>query len=326
MKKILIFGASGDTGKYFVDYLQAHLDLEEYAILASGTRQVDYFKRVGVPYYRVDISDKQAFSVLPQEIYAVVDLAGFMPARMNGYYPQKYIDINITGTLNILEYCRKAGADRILYAQSFGDIKDWGESKIVLTADMPSNFKYNTDHTIYVMCKNFGVDLLKNYNAMYGLKTYIFRLPTIYLWSPIDYYYVDGQKKTIGYRLLIDKACKGEPIEIWGDPSRVKDMVYVKDFCQMMYKALMAKDLSFGHFNVGTGIGISLDDQIKGIVRVFGEKGHYSETIYRPDKPNAPQYIMDITPAVQDLGYKPQYDYLSMLRDMKKEMEGKRFL
>lgn len=326
MRKILIFGASGDIGKYFVDYLKSHLNLDEFEILASGTRETNYFEKIGVTYFRVDISDKKAFSILPQEIYAVVDLAGFMPARMKGYNPQKYIDVNITGTLNVLEYCKLAHADRILYSQSFGDIKDWGEDKVVLTSDMPSNFKYDTDHTIYVMCKNFGVDLLKNYHAMYGLKAYVFRLPTIYLWSPVDYYYVNGEKKPIGYRLLIDKAQKGEPIDVWGDPSRVKDMVYVKDFCQMMYKALFVRDISFGHFNVGTGKGTSLDDQIKGIVSVFGNRGHYSPITYRPDMPNAPQYIMDITPAVRYLNYKPEYDYLSMLRDFKKEMEEKRFL
>ena len=37
------------------------------------------------------------------------------------------IDVNIIGNLNILEYCRENGADRILFAQSFGDIKDYGE-------------------------------------------------------------------------------------------------------------------------------------------------------------------------------------------------------
>ena len=59
----------------------------------------------------------------------VVDLAGAMPARMKGYDPYKYIDVNITGTLNILEFCRKTGADRILFAQSFGDIKDHAEKR-----------------------------------------------------------------------------------------------------------------------------------------------------------------------------------------------------
>ena len=56
---------------------------------------------------------------------------------MEGYDPQKYIDVNITGNLNVLEYCRINGADRILFAQSFGDIKDHRETDIVLKVDMP---------------------------------------------------------------------------------------------------------------------------------------------------------------------------------------------
>ena len=72
---------------------------------------------------------------------------------------------------------------------------------------------------------------------------------------------------------------------------------------------------------MGTGVGTSLLDQIKGMVEIFGENGRKSEIIMRPDKPNAPQYIMDITPAVEELGYKPQYNYLDMLQDFKKEMQ-----
>lgn len=71
---------------------------------------------------------------------------------------------------------------------------------------------------------------------MYGLKRFIFRLPTIYLYSPVDTFYVDGIQRKIGYRLLIDRARVGDPIEVWGDSSRVKDMVYVKDFARCFTK------------------------------------------------------------------------------------------
>lgn len=238
---------------------------------------------------------------------------------MKGYDPQKYIDVNITGTLNILNYCRESNADRILYAQSFGDIKDHSENNPLLTVDMPRKFSFTSDHTIYVMSKNFAVDMIENYHQMYGLKKFIFRLPSIYLYSPIDTYYVDGKPRKIGYRLLIDKAIAGETIEVWGNPSRVKDMVYVKDFCQMLYRALLTERNS-GYYNVGTGVGTSLLDQIKGMVEVFGEAGKKSQIVMRPDKPNAPQYIMDITPAREELGYIPKYDYISMLKDIKREM------
>lgn len=320
MKKIVVFGASGDTGRYFIEYFLENYSGNEYQIVATGTRETDCFDSMGVDYYQVDITKKEDFEKLPKDVYAVIDLAGLMPARMKGYDPYKYIDVNIVGNLNILEYCRKNGADRMLFAQSFGDIKDWAEEKLVLTADMPRNFSFTTDHTIYVMCKNFTVDMMENYYQMYGLKKFVFRLPTIYLWSPVDHYYVDGEIRKIGYRILIDKAIKGEDIEVWGDATRQKDMVYVKDFCQMLFKALFV-DRTCGYYNVGTGVGTSLLDQIQGMVDVFGEDGNKSNLIMCPEKPNAPQYIMDITPAREELGYEPQYDYIKMLKDFKKEME-----
>lgn len=320
MKKIVVFGASGDTGRYFIEYFLENYSGNEYQIVATGTRETDCFDSMGVDYYQVDITKKEDFDKLPKDVYAVIDLAGLMPARMKGYDPYKYIDVNIVGNLNILEYCRKNGADRMLFAQSFGDIKDWAEEKLVLTADMPRNFSFTTDHTIYVMCKNFTVDMMENYYQMYGLKKFVFRLPTIYLWSPVDHYYVDGEIRKIGYRILIDKAIKGEDIEVWGDATRQKDMVYVKDFCQMLFKALFV-DRECGYYNVGTGVGTSLLDQIQGMVDVFGEDENKSKLIMCPEKPNAPQYIMDITPAREELGYEPQYDYIKMLKDFKNEME-----
>lgn len=321
MKTIVVFGASGDTGQYFVKYFLENYAGSEYRIVATGSRKTDVFEKMGVAYYAVDITRKTDFEQLPTDVYAVVDLAGAMPARMAGYDPYKYIDVNITGTLNILEYCRRNHADRILFAQSFGDIKDHAENSPLLTADLPRQFSFTSDHTIYVMSKNFAVDMIENYHQMYGLKRFIFRLPTIYLWSPIDHYYVDGVRHKIGYRILIDQAIAGEDIEVWGDSSRVKDMVYVKDFCQMLYRAVFV-ERETGYYNVGTGIGTSLLDQIQGMVQVFGSDEKKSRIILRPDKSNAPQYIMDIEPARKELGYEPVYDYMSMLKDFKKEMDA----
>lgn len=274
--KIVVFGASGNTGTYFIKYFLENNKDKKYEIVAVGTRATDKFEKMGVKYFQVDITKKEDFEKLPKDVYAVVDLAGAMPARMEGYNPQYYIDVNITGNLNILEYCRENNVDRILFAQSFGDIKDYGETELVLKADMPRKFSFKSDHTIYVMTKNFMVDMMENYYEMYGLKKFVFRLPTIYLYSPIDYYYVDGVKRQIGYRLLIDRAIKGEPIEVWGDSTRVKDMVYVKDFCQMLYKALFVQREK-GYYNVGTGVGTSLLEQIKGMVDVFGEDDKKSQ-------------------------------------------------
>lgn len=107
MKKVVVFGASGNTGTYFVKYFLENNSDKDYEVVAVGTRETQKFDELGVTYYRVDITKKEEFDKLPEDVYAVVDLAGAMPARMKGYDPQYYIDVNITGNLNILEYCRK---------------------------------------------------------------------------------------------------------------------------------------------------------------------------------------------------------------------------
>ncbi len=50
-----------------------------------------------------------------------------------------------------------------------------------------------------------------------------------------------------------------------------------------------------------------------------------SNIVYRTDKPNAPQYIMDVSNVKEDLGYQPKYSYIDMLIDMKKERDLDRF-
>lgn len=321
-KNIIVFGASGDIGSHLIKYLLNKNITGGYDLIATGTRTLNFEHKLDhLKYIPVDITRKQDFEKLPDNAYAIIDLAGAMPARMSGYNPQKYIDVNITGTLNVLDYAVRSGADRILYAQSFGDIRSYAEESIVLHPEMLPHFDFNSDHTVYVMSKNFAVDLIHHYHEKYGLRGFIFRLPTIYLWSQVDYYYVDGVKHKLGYRTLINHAIHGEDIEIWGDPQRKKDMVYVWDFCQMLYLALFC-NCKYGHYNVGTGVGTTLQDQIKDIIQVFGNPEHPSKIIARPDKPNAPQYIMDITNAVNDLDYKPIYNFKDALLDMKKESEN----
>lgn len=321
MKKILVIGASGDTGRYFIQYLLAN-KTEDYDIVAAGGRSAEKVKDMGVPYIQIDITKESEFEKLPTDIYAVVSLAGYMPARMSGYHPNKYFEVNTIGTLNILEYCRKTKVDRILYATSFGDILGNLNNDILLKADSKRDFSYTTDHTAYVISKIAAVELIKNYREMYGLKTFVFRLPNIYLLSESDMYCVDGVERKIGFHLLIDKAIKGQTIEVFGDDTRVKDMVYVKDFCQMLYKACFI-DRDEGLYNVGTGIGTSLREIIEGIIDVFGEPNKKSKLIMRPDMPNTPQYIMDITEAREQLGYEPEYTYLDMLKDMRSELNNR---
>lgn len=320
-RRIVILGANGGTGKYLVDYFCTENN-EDFEIIGVGRHPCEFVEK-HITYIQMDICNKDDFSKLPDNIFAFIILAGAMPARMEGYHPEQYINTNIVGIFNVLEFCRHNNVDRVLFTQSFGDIKDRAEETLTLTPDMSPKFNYATDHSLYVVSKNTAVEMIKCYNSLHGLKAFIFRLPTVYSWSSNDSFYVDGVLRKRAWRLLIEKATKGEPIEVWGDSSRKKDMVYVKDFCQMLYKACLVNH-TFGYYNVGTGIGTTLLEQIEGMIDVFGDTKK-SEIILRPDKPNAPQYIMDISNAKTELGYEPKYSYLAMLNDMKKERDLNRF-
>jgi UDP-glucose 4-epimerase len=327
MRKIVVIGATGNTGVYLVDDLCAHAAEGGYEVFAAGHRHTDFFDRYGVGYASVDMSDAATLEALPQEgVYAVVLLAGLLPAYMRGYEPARYVDVNCRGALNVLEYCRKAGADRILYAQTISDvlgsvspehpvIRPYQERDIIMTGD----------HTVYALSKSFAVDLIRHYRAQYGLKGFVFRLPTVYAYTPDETFNVNGERRTLGYRLLMDRAMAGEPLEIWGDPSRAKDVVDVKDFCQLLRKAVLVEGVDGGMFNVGTGVGTTNEEWIRGIAEVFNPEGRRSQISYRPDMPDGPSYIMDISNARELLGYEPEYYFTDFLCDFKREMELNRF-
>ena len=128
-----------------------------------------------------------------------------------------------------------------------------------------------------------------------------------------------------GYRRLIYQAMRGEDIEIWGDPERMRDMVYVKDCTQIISLCFDVEDAESGVYNVGTGIGTTLKEQIKGIIDVFSPADHPSAIHYRPEKNDAPQYIFDISKTKKNLGYQPHYSYIEYLKDFKKEMLEQNF-
>lgn len=75
MKKIIIFGATGNVGSYVLKYAREYFNPEEYEVIASGRRRTDFFEKQGIPYYSVDISREEEFEKLPKEdVYAVIYL------------------------------------------------------------------------------------------------------------------------------------------------------------------------------------------------------------------------------------------------------------
>lgn len=325
MKKIIVFGATGNIGAYFTSYCKENLDAEQYEVIAVGRRKTDFFEKNGISYVNVDICKDEDFAALPTEdIYAVVNAAGLLPAYLKEYDPFAYVETNIKGGLRILEYARKTNADRVLYTQTWAEQAGYWGKEEVLSPDLPRKLLYTGDHAFYAITKTMIVETMEHYKQEYGVKNFVFRLPNVYLYHPDKYYFVDCVQKPIGYRYMIDKASKGEPIEMWGDPDAFKDILYIKDLCQMMFKALFAK-INGGTYNAGTGIRTTLREQIEGMVEVFSPRDNKSVIVEKPDKNSFVSFVMDIDNAKRELGYEPEFTYIKYLEDYKKEQELKRF-
>lgn len=323
-KKIIIFGATGNTGSYLTLFALDFFDKEKYEVIASGRRDTDFWTNKGVPYYSVDVTKEEDFEKLPKEnVHAVLLLSAQIPSYMDDYAPRKYVESIVNGAFNVLEYCRKVKADRIIFTQTVFDVSSYPNG-YVIKPDTAPNFSFTGDHAMYVISKNCAVDIIEHYHQEFGIKRFIFRLPTIYGYSPYHYYYPNGVKTMRPLYQQIHKAIKGEPLTLWGDPNYAKDMVHVNDFSQMLCKAVLV-DRKAGFYNVGTGIPVTLQEQCQAIIDVFSPKDKPSEIDYIPGKSSGGGFLMDISNAVEELGYKPVYDCHKLFENYKEEMQINRF-
>lgn len=321
MKKIIVFGATGGIGAYTMMHL---LETKKYELIAVGHRGSDngFYEKYGIPYISVDISDYNSFSSLPRtDVFALVNMAGVLPAF--NYNPRMFINTFSLGQLNVLEYMREVGCKKIIFAQTPADLWYLQNTKTPMPADAQRSFPPSTDHSIYTIAKNAAIDITKYYHNTYGIQWIALRFFNVYLYTPNPYYHVDGVKQMISFRLLMEKASRGEDIEVWGDPTRSKEMVYVKDVARLIEQCVENQE-ACGIYNVGSHHQVTLDEQIDGIIEIF-TKEKKSRKIYRPDMPDTLFNHLDISKTVAELGYNPQYEYLDWLRDFKEEERLNRF-
>lgn len=324
MKKdtILVLGATGNLGAY------SSLALKNagFHVIAAGKRKSDngFFEEKGIEYVSVDITEKESFVKLEnKKIDIVADFAGELPSRCI-FNPQALIRTITEATMNILEFMRKVGAKKIIFPTTPYDLFQYHETGQPINPDLPRSYPPTGDHSIYAIAKNAAVDLIENYHNEYGISRFILRFFTIYQYHPNAYHYVDGKMRKMPYRRIMEGAKAGKPIAIYGDPTRVKEMVYIKDFTKVVVAAAES-ELEGGFYNIGSPDRVSLEEMIRGIVEVFSTDDNKSVISYDPSKPDTLQSILDWTKTKKDLGYEPEYDFIKMMEDFKQEMEVEPF-
>lgn len=323
MKKILIFGATGNIGSNVAVYLKK----QGYEVVAVGHRTSDngFFATMDIQYIGgMSNENSDDYEKLPTDIDAVINLAGTMPAHANTS-PMPYIQSIVVGTVNICEWLRtKTQCKRIIFNTTPSDVIAYLNQPTPVPDYAPRSFPKNGgDHAVYAIAKNAAVDILEHYDIAYGFKSIVFRHDTVYSWSENPYYNIDGQQKKLPWRIIVENAIEGKNVEVWGDPNFRKCLLYVNDFCSAIECALNCDHT--GIYNLSGVRFFTMDEQVQGIIDVFGSKENPPKKVYCPDKPSTPMHLYADEKAKYELGWKPCWDWWKSCEDMKRIMIEKPF-
>lgn len=326
---VIVIGATGFIGMYTVEELVKAG--KEVVATGRNARLGTQLEGMGATFVNLDITNPCDFDQLPTSgVEGVILLAGLLPANAkadleNVENAADYFEVNVIGTINVLEWCRNHGVRKVIANCSYSDVSGaWGTGRVI-TEDEPRSFKFTGDHAVYVISKNAANDVMEYYNQQHGMQCSWFRFPPVYGVGPHGTILVNGKPYKSGIQTFIEKAQAGEDIELWGDPHISRDIIYVKDVARA-YRLALESDQALGLYNMTSGVGLDLEDQARAVIDVFGE-GAGSKIVYRPDKPNnTPSFLYSMEKAKRDFGFEPEYtNYYDMMLDYKEELESGRW-
>lgn len=322
MKKILVLGATGHLGANTA----VHLKESGYDVIAVGHRISDnnFFESKNILYIGgFSLEDSENYRLLPTDIDAVVHLAGTMPAHAD-QNPMPYVQSIVIGMVNLCEWLKNTPCKRIIFNTTPSDVCAYFNADIPVKEDTLRSFpKDGGDHAIYAIMKNAAADILEHYKYSDNISSCVFRHLTVYGYQPNPYYHLNGIQKMLPWRYIQNLAQEGKPIEVWGDPSRKKELLYIKDFVSAVRLAIESN--VEGIINLPGVKPYTLLEQIEGLAKVFNPKDNKSKFVFCPDKPGTPQNLLELGRAFSEMHWKPEYDWISACEDMKKEMEEEPF-
>jgi UDP-glucose 4-epimerase len=244
MMKILVTGGAGFIGSHIVDaFRSAGHQVSVVDDLSTGFR---HNMASGIPLHEVDIRAAQLAEVFKNEKPEIVcHQAARANVRESFEKPLLYAEVNVVGSLNVLECCRMFGVKKILYASTGGAVYGppqqlpVSESHAINPLDPYGASKHHVEHYLHLYRKNFGI----SYTAL--------RYPNVY--GPRQNPFGEAGVVAIFSRLMLDK---GRPV-INGSGNQERDFVSVTDIARANVLALEKGDGEI--LNVGSGIGTSIN-------------------------------------------------------------------
>jgi UDP-glucuronate 4-epimerase len=295
---ILVTGAAGFIGSHLVERLLnagnqiVGLDnFDNYYLPAIKRHNVQSINATdGFTMIEGDIRDAALINRVFSEyrIVLVAHLAARAGVRPSIQQPALYQDVNIGGTINLLEASRLNGVRQFMFTSS--------SSVYGSGASVPFNEEVKLDYPTspYAASKLAAELFCRTYHHLYGLPVTVIRPFTVY--GP-------RQRPEMAISLFTRQIESGEEISVFGDGTSKRDYTYVSDIVDGMVQALTSKNQGFEIFNLGDSRPIVLNSLINIIEECLGEKAKIK---YLPEqKGDMPVTYADISRAEQYLGYKP---------------------
>jgi UDP-glucose 4-epimerase len=295
--RTLVTGGAGFIGSHVVDAsIAAGHHVAVVDNLHTGKRSNLNPKAV---FYEVDIRDRaglgRVFELERPE--AISHQAALADVRGSLLDPAAYAEVNILGSINLLELARRHGVRKVVYASTGGAV--YGEPEFLpVTEGHPVNpldpygaSKHAVEHYLFLYKHNYGLDWVS------------LRYPNVY----------GPRQDTLGeagvVAIFSGRMLAGQPCIIFGDGLQQRDFVYVGDVARAN---LLALTQGSGIYNIGSGIPTDINT-IFDLLKTAA--GYESEAIYGPAKlGEVRRTYLDATRAHAELAWAPTTDVADGLR------------
>jgi UDP-glucuronate 4-epimerase len=294
--KVLITGAAGFIGSHLSERLL------DNGLMVVGLDNFDDFydpqikrrniaaclKNKNFQLVEADIRDSAAMDkTIGGGVEIIVHLAAKAGVRPSIEKPLLYADVNINGTMVLLEAAKKHKVNKFIFGSSSSV---YGNNKKV-----PFSEDDNVDFPIspYAATKKAGELICHTYHHLYGICITCLRFFTVY--GP-------RQRPDLAIHKFAKLIEQDKPIPVYGDGTMMRDFTYIDDIIDGIVAA-MNKCSGFSIYNLGESRPISVNDLIAEIEKALGKKAIKK---YLPPQPGDVQRTYaDVTKAIKELGYKP---------------------
>lgn len=301
--RILITGGAGFLGAALANRLvrEGHTVLALDDLSAGDPQRLD--SRVVLA--RGDVRDVPRLWTLLQGVDLVYHLAARVSVPESILYPRIYQDVNVGGTVALLEAMRDAGVKRLVLASSgavYGDQPVQPVHEDLLPRPLST----------YAVTKLAAEHFVRTLGQLWGFEVVILRIFNAY--GP-------GQPLPAAHAPVtsrfLKQAIEGGTLVIFGDGTQTRDFVYVDDVVEALLAAGKRTDLNGEILNVGSGQEISVNELAEIVMRVVGRR---VPVIHSPAQDGGvARLCADLRKAERLLGYRPRVFLEEGLRRMLRE-------